>query len=238
MIFYFELYRGDDMDDKVVLETMLRGKVAGMVYRDTIHVELTEPVLKQNKNISLDGFKAGGYELYLRLRGRRGKMLTEVRRQFEVRWSQRALLKHDYERALDQLGLIAGPGEINKLKKLKTYEERVVGFDNFWRERDPAKETPENEAKATFYRRIAVANRVFSYIYREGWRTDRGRIYVQFGEPDQIDDYPLSHDAHPYQLWHYYRDGRYRRFTFVDENEDGDYRLIYPYDGLGLRPDF
>lgn len=48
----------------------------------------------------------------------------------------------------------------------------------------------------------------------------------------------MSPDALPYQIWHYYREGAYRRFTFVDENEDGDYRLQFPYDGLNQRPDF
>ena len=71
-----------------------------------------------------------------------------------------------------------------------------------------------------------------------GWRTDRGRIYVKHGEPDEIDDYPFAPNSHPYQEWHYYHGGRYRKFTFLDENEDGDYRLIYPYDGLNLTPDF
>jgi hypothetical protein len=73
---------------------------------------------------------------------------------------------------------------------------------------------------------------------RNGWRTDRGRIYIMFGEPDQLDDYPYAPDTHPYQEWHYYRQGRYRKFFFVDENEDGEYRLVYPYDGLYMRPDF
>jgi hypothetical protein len=73
---------------------------------------------------------------------------------------------------------------------------------------------------------------------REGWQTDRGRIYISYGEPDEIDDYPYSLSSVPYQEWHYYRDGRYRKFTFVDVNLDGEYRLQYPYDGLDQRPDF
>ncbi len=75
-------------------------------------------------------------------------------------------------------------------------------------------------------------------MMREGWRTDRGRIYIQFGEPDEIDDYPLAANSQPYQVWHYYRRGSYRKFVFVDEFEDGDYRLQFPYDGLYQRPDF
>ena len=73
---------------------------------------------------------------------------------------------------------------------------------------------------------------------RDGWRSDRGKIYIQYGEPDQIDDYPVAINGKPFQEWHYYRHGSYRKFVFVDEYEDGDYRLQYPYDGLYQRPDF
>jgi len=85
---------------------------------------------------------------------------------------------------------------------------------------------------------VAYANNTFTVMRREGWKTDRGRIYIQNGAPDQLDDVPMSPDLPPYQRWHYYQDGRYRRFTFVDDNFDGEYRLVYPYDGLNQRPDF
>ena len=39
-------------------------------------------------------------------------------------------------------------------------------------------------------------------------------------------------NSSPRQEWYYYRTSRYRKFVFVDPNEDGDYRLIYPYDGV------
>ena len=121
---------------------------------------------------------------------------------------------------------------------LTTLEERKEAFAEFWRKRDPTLGTVENEVLREFYRRVHVANVRFTGMRREGWRTDRGRIYIQFGEPDQIDDYPYEPNAVPYQIWHYYMSGPYRRFTFVDERQDGDYRLIFPYDGLNQRPDF
>jgi hypothetical protein len=92
--------------------------------------------------------------------------------------------------------------------------------------------------KEEFYRRVSFADRRFSILNRDGWRTDRGRIYITYGEPDQIDDNPMSLSSPPYQIWHYYRDGNYRRFAFLDDNNDGDYRLLYPFDGLNQRPDF
>ena len=134
--------------------------------------------------------------------------------------------------------MISLPGDVDKLKEQETYEDRLAAFTNFWEVRDPTPGTPENETKTEFYRRINVANQNFSYLRTNGWKTDRGKVYITYGEPDQVEDYPFSLNRVPYQEWHYYRDARYRKFVFIDETGDGDYRLIYPFDGLGLGPEF
>jgi len=238
LLSYIEIYRGSDSTGRVVVETRLRHATKGLVYRDTLHTELTLPVVRQLREISLKDFPSGSYEMYVYLRGRRNKQLVKQTKQFEVLWSQEALLKHDWGTALGQLAYIAEPGEISEMKKLSSVKERKQAFDEFWRRRDPTIGSVENEAKGEFYRRVYIANQRFSVLRRQGWRADRGRIYIRHGEPDELDDFPYPLDSHPYQVWHYYVQGRYRRFTFVDEKSDGDYRLQYPFDGLHQTPDF
>lgn len=239
LLYYFEIYSGNDNKvQQVNVETILRSPSRGMIYRDTLYVDLGDAVVRQLRDISLAEYSPGDYELEVNLLGRRNKRLASQREAFTIQWSQEALLKHDFDKAVQQLGYIASQGAIDDLKKPETLEERVDAFNSFWKERDPTPGTRENEAKREFYRRITYADRQFGHLRREGWRTDRGRIYIQYGEPDQIDDFPISPQYAPYQIWHYYRDGRYRRFTFLDQNEDGDYRLQFPYDGLNQRPDF
>jgi GWxTD domain-containing protein len=238
LLFYFEIYRGADSAEQVNVETILRSATRGMLYRDTLYVELAQPITRQLREISMTEFSPGDYTLEVFLRGRRNKRLDQKEESFTIQWSQEALLKHDFNTAIEQLSYIAQSDEYEDMKKLQTMEEKVQAFNAFWDARDPTLGTPENESKREFYRRITFANRRFHHMRREGWRTDRGRIYIQFGEPDQIDDHPMSPEYPPYQIWHYYQEGRYRRFTFVDENEDSDFRLQYPYDGLNQRPDF
>jgi len=237
-VFYMEVYRGTDSTDDVTIETILRHDRHGLMYRDTIDTPLEEPVTRQLREISLEEFKPGEYELFVRLRGRRNKKLDEKKAKFEVPWNQQSLIKYRYNEAVSQLEYIADPGEVKIMKKIEDNGERIKAFNKFWAERDPDPTTAINELKVKFYHRINVANRLFTIMRREGWRTDRGRVLIQFGEPDQIDDYPFNTDGRPYQIWHYYDDGPYRRFSFVDNNEDGDYQLIFPYDGLNQRPDF
>jgi GWxTD domain-containing protein len=238
MLYYFEIYRGTDSLEKVVVETRIRHFGKGMVYRDTLTTELTEAVHRQLREISLVDFPPGDYEMELYLRGRRNKKLDLIRPTFSVLWSMEGLIKHDFKTAVSQLNYIAEPGELNALKDAKTTEERLEAFNAFWAARDITVGTKRNEVREEFYRRITTANRRFTVLNRDGWRSDRGRILIQHGEPDQIDDVPMSLSSFPYQIWHYYQIGRYRRFAFVDENNDGDYRLQYPYDGLNQTPDF
>ena len=238
LMYYHEIYQGKDSNETVLLETRLRHWTKGMVYRDTLYVQLDTPVKRQLRRISLDQLPAGSYELEIWLRGRRNKKLQVMREPFLVLWSPDQLVQHDWETAVAQLAYIADASELKPIREAKNDQERQAAFNAFWDARDPTRGTPENEAKWEFYRRINYVNTRFPGIRREGWRTDRGRIYIQYGPPDEIDDIPYAPNAPPYQVWHYFTRGEYLRFVFVDENQDGDYRLQFPYDGRGQRPDF
>jgi len=236
--YYFEVYPGSLNLGEVKVEAVVRSDVRGTLSRDTSRITLGGAAIRQVRDLSLDQFPPGDYELHVKLLGQRNRLLDERNESFSLQWTQEGLLRHDFRTALEQLKYIAPASEIKKMQNLETYEERLAAFNAFWAGRDPTLGTKENETKREFYRRVTYANRQFQHLRQPGWRTDRGRIYIQHGDPDQIDDVPMSPNYPPYQVWHYYRQGAYRRFTFVDESEDGDYRLQYPYDSLNMRPDF
>jgi GWxTD domain-containing protein len=99
----------------------------------------------------------------------------------------------------------------------------------FWARRDPTPDTPGNEFQDQFYRLISHANREFregGAAEIPGWRTDRGRIFVRYGEPDEILRRPQSGSTRPYEVWKYTR-GRLRKFVFYDETSIGNYALIW-----------
>ncbi len=74
-------------------------------------------------------------------------------------------------------------------KQLSNDEERDNFIEAFWQRRDPTPDTEENEYKEEHYQRIAYANEHFAAGVA-GWRTDRGRIYIVYGKPDEIDSHP------------------------------------------------
>jgi GWxTD domain-containing protein len=73
-------------------------------------------------------------------------------------------------------------------KRLQTDEEREQFIENFWLRRDPTPDTVENEFKEEHYRRIAYANEHYASGI-PGWKTDRGKIYIMYGPPDEIEDH-------------------------------------------------
>lgn len=102
--------------------------------------------------------------------------------------------------------------------RLTTNEEREHFIHQFWERR----EAEARGAKDEHYRRIAYANQRFAAGI-PGWRTDRGRMYIGYGPPDEIESHPGKAE-----LW-LYRNipglATNATLTFIDKSGHGDYRL-------------
>lgn len=150
-------------------------------------------------------------------------------------------LKSVYKRWLDEdVAYIITDDERKAFKALKTDEERDQFIEQFWLRRDPDPDTPENEYKDQYFERIQYANEHFASGI-PGWRTDRGRIYVMFGKPDQIESHPSggsydrpsyegggSTSTYPFEIWWYrYIEGIGSdiEIEFVDPSGSGEYRI-------------
>lgn len=64
-------------------------------------------------------------------------------------------------------------------------------IEQFWKRRDPTPDTERNEYREEHYRRIAYTNEHFK-TYIPGWKTDRGRVYIMYGPPDEIESHPAG----------------------------------------------
>ena len=84
---------------------------------------------------------------------------------------------------------IISPEERSAFLHLQTNEEREQFIEQFWQRRNPDPDSAENTFKEEHYRRIAYTNEHFSSGI-PGWKTDRGRIYIMWGAPDEIQSHP------------------------------------------------
>ena len=113
--------------------------------------------------------------------------------------------------------------------KLASDEEREKFIEQFWLRRDPTPGTAANEMKEEHYRRIASANQRFrTGPGLAGWKTDRGRIYITYGPPDQIESHAATTGKAASHLWRYKfisGVGNDVLIEFVDTKGTGDFAM-------------
>jgi GWxTD domain-containing protein len=150
-------------------------------------------------------------------------------------------LKKAYKEWIEKdVAYIITDEERKAFMKLQTDEERENFIEQFWARRDPDPDTQENEYREEYYERIAYANEHFASGI-PGWKTDRGRIYIMWGKPDEIESHPSggTYDrpyyegggtttTYPFEIWFY----RYLpgvgsgiEIEFVDPTGTGEYRI-------------
>ena len=91
-------------------------------------------------------------------------------------------MKGAYKTWLDQdVAYIITDEERKAFKSLSNDEERDAFIEQFWLRRNPNPDSPDNEFREEHYRRIAYANDHYA-AGKPGWKTDRGHIYIAFGQ--------------------------------------------------------
>jgi GWxTD domain-containing protein len=135
---------------------------------------------------------------------------------------------------------LLGPDERGVYRGLTADGKRTF-LRQFWKRRDPRPGTARNEAEDEFYRTVAEADRRFREgggAAVRGWRTDRGRIFIRYGPPDEVLDRGQAEATRPYEVWKYTK-GKRRKFVFVDSRAFGNYELIWTDErGEPSRPDW
>ena len=77
--------------------------------------------------------------------------------------------------------------EDEEYKALRRQDDRALFIENFWKRRDETPQTPGNEFRAEFWRRVSQANRLYGEeTSKPGWRTDMGKMHIILGPPDDI----------------------------------------------------
>jgi len=168
------------------------------------------------------------------------KPLTEKQRKKQEA-KLRKELETPYKKWLNEdVVYIITDEERQAFKRLNTDEEREQFIEQFWLRRDPTPDTEENEFKEEHYRRIAYANEHYASGI-PGWKTDRGRIYITYGPPDEIDSHPSGGSyerpieegggetsTYPFEDWRYrYIEGIGNdvNIEFVDPTMTGEYHM-------------
>ncbi len=131
--------------------------------------------------------------------------------------------RYSYKDQVQQLRYIATQNEWKSLRAIPEDKYSEV-HEKYWQAHDPSPGTLRNERREIFYQRVITADERFTIHKKlKGWKSDRGRIYIKYGEPDDTHSEVHPLDLYPYIVWTYY--GLNLEFIFADIGGFGQYRL-------------
>jgi len=189
-----------------------------------------DTILPDRKNQSVevivpaDRFEEGRYGFFAEVKNVNEVKIVKESIEFSV-WKPFFESERFVER-VKQIEYIASSGEVKEMLTAKIGERERL-WNEFWDSKDPTPADGINEFKIAYFERVDFANRNFSRgSLFDGWRTDRGRVYIILGPPDNIVDEPFNPSGSAYQIWYYYEKGY--NLIFVQRYMTGDYQLENP----------
>ena len=122
---------------------------------------------------------------------------------------------------------IANVPEIEQYEKLTTENAKREYLTNFWKARDEDPSDDMNYYLKDYLRKIRESNITYKALSKEGWQTDRGRVYLVYGPPSEIDAYPNQTETRPHEIWYYHDIEGGIEFVFGDLTGFGDQTLLH-----------
>ncbi|MBN1781451.1 GWxTD domain-containing protein [bacterium] len=251
LYYYFEIYTasGSTFEQPVDIRMSIADKeketVSGIAPVQKSRTIENSAVVEMGQ-IGLFKLASGEYSLHVRIQDAAGNSLAEQAKPFymfnpasepeEVMVDKDALYRlspfvemesAEVDMELKYAGYFMTGSDKKLLKKIKKLDGRRQFLFDFWLKRDPNPKTVVNEAYESTKKRIQEADDRFSTMRREGWKTDRGRVYIAYGPPTDVDQYPSSSGRVPYEIWLYDQIEGGVQFIFADLSGYKEYQLIH-----------
>lgn len=216
--------------------------------RPRLQVKNALPASVEVSALNVSSLPSGPYVLHFEILDARERLMQTVEKKFFIynpdsntpsahagRSFESALLMSEFatmaakqlNREIKQTRYIADKQEFSNSKKLGNPEAKKRFLFEFWKKRDPTPETPFNEYREEYKRRIAEADKQFRSFSRAGWRTDRGRVFILYGNPSDIERFPNNAMSYSYQIWHYDGIEGGVIFVFADLQEFGEFTQLH-----------
>jgi len=193
------------------------------VFSDSSYIDLSSRIQPVDLNLDQE-LTFGQYTFSVELTD--GKTRTVLKNPLYIQWQSHPISLPPLEQAIEVLRYVMDSDQWKQLRELPQNEQEQT-LEKFWKERDPDPTTEVNELEEEYYQRVAFANHNFSSFQGsvDGWQTDRGRIYIIYGPPSDVEKPPTSTGVQSrYEIW-YYRNTQ-RRFVFLDKFGTGEYILL------------
>jgi GWxTD domain-containing protein len=244
--YYFEIYKLDELEEPFLLRHYIekfesKEILTKYVKRERIKLNKVKPVINL---FNIKDLPTGNYNLTVELIDKKNKLVTDKKVFFQrVNNNVESVLEVknsiDFENFINQDSIegylksllpIASEMEYsiidNKIKNMDG-QKKLNFFYNFWSNRN---ESNPKEEWLVYKGKIREAQLRYGTSLKKGYETDRGRVFVKYGEPNTLSDNKSNAGSYPYQIWHYYRIGQVNNivFVFYQPNLIGkDYELLH-----------
>lgn len=139
------------------------------------------------------------------------------------------LTENQVDDEFDKLIYFRNSSDNKEWDNLKTLDAKRKFLYKFWKKRDTNLNTPRVESRDEFFQRIKDANKKFKENFKDGWKSDRGRIYVLYGAPSEVETHFMEADVKNYEIWtyDYFEGGTICVFGEAQTSGEGTYLLLH-----------
>jgi len=187
--------------------------------------------------MNVSSIESGKYRVRLLIADEAGNSVAQAEKTFYIQKSQASsysakaselagLSGEELATEFRQAQYAATDQEIKTFSQITSADGRREFLAKFWTEVEAGRLGQVGIPRAVYLQRVSTATQRFRVMGHQGWQTDRGRVYILYSDPDEIERFPSSFDSKPYEIWHYYGIENGIEFDFVDRSGFGDYVLV------------
>lgn len=244
----YNLLAGEDRSDFLVRIDALDAVGRNVISRERPRRRAAESTVLVDQ-LSVSGLPTGTYTLVISLLDSSKQVVASSGRKFYV-YNQRlgidstlltlrggasmsvfsSMSEGEIDQEFEWARYEAGEAERRQYAELKGVDAKRGFLHDFWGRRGLG-------VREEYLRRVSYTNNTFQVMGRKGYRTDRGRVYITYGPPDDIERYPSSSDARPYEIWSYNQIQGGVIFVYVQRQPGGDHELVHSTHRSELRDD-
>ncbi|MBK7498823.1 MAG: GWxTD domain-containing protein [Ignavibacteriales bacterium] len=148
-----------------------------------------------------------------------------------------SMSEEELDDLFDKSEYLATKTEIDKYEKLSNLEGKREYMFDFWKAKDENANLNKNEFYRNYMQRVQICNERYTSMGKQGWKTDRGRVFLLYGEPTEIERYPNQLETRPYEIWQYTEIEGGVYFVFADLTGFSDYTILHSTKRGELRDD-
>lgn len=220
---YFDLY-SEEVPKNIRIRYQLLTSDEDVEIDSVVERQANENVSGHYIKVDKNNLQKNRYTIVLKIEDIENPI--ERKKQVSFYWITTPQTKEDVNIAIRQMRYIIPQDTLDKYLEASVDQQQKY-FKNYWASRDPNPHSAVNEILEEYYKRVNYSNREYSTFRNNGWMTDRGRILIKFGFPDDIDRHPFELHTTPYVIWRYF--ALRKIFVFSDRTGFGDYQLLPEY---------